>query len=290
MPIMVNNIKNKLPERNEIPEAVKRLARQHDGFGCCKCGNPIIQYHHILPRSEDPNDIMLLCPLHHDEASSFAMAIEEQVFLKKNPYNIINKRVNGILKINQTSPVISIGSVQFIGDSGIIVIDNECLLSIGIDNSASYNNIDRLTISVKLYDADDQLLARIDDNEWVSGDPKPWDIIAKWQYLKISRHLGDISLEINAKKDPIKIKGHIWRKKQHIILSDAVHIANGDVITNSIYELCLVGMSIDIDTSTKTLSLKPFSKTKKAALVSEPNRKKRIRKGLHTWNELNKKS
>ena len=34
--------------RSAIPEIVKRQVRQEAGFGCCKCGNPIFEYHHII--------------------------------------------------------------------------------------------------------------------------------------------------------------------------------------------------------------------------------------------------
>lgn len=278
-----------LSPRENIPEGIKRQVRQKDGFGCCKCGNPIVQYHHIVPRSENPEEIMLLCPLHHDEATSKAMTFEEQLYWKQNPVNITSGRVVGILKINQSRPIISIGSVQFIGDSDIILVDDESLLSVNMDSSASYDNFERLTISARLYDSHDKLLAVIENNEWILGDPKPWDIIAKWQYLKISSGTGDIAIEINAKSDPITIKGNLWRKKQHILLSNCVFFISGVINNSSICELCLVGMRIVMDTILNQCRIEPNPKIGKAVLVSESNRKKRIRKGLKAWKELNKK-
>ena len=38
-----------------------------------------------------------------------------------------------------------------------------------------------------IYDKSGNLKAEIIDNEWVSGNPKPWDIEASYQFLKI-RH------------------------------------------------------------------------------------------------------
>lgn len=34
--------------RLQTPETVKRVLRQEAGFGCCKCGLLIYEYHHIV--------------------------------------------------------------------------------------------------------------------------------------------------------------------------------------------------------------------------------------------------
>jgi hypothetical protein len=61
----------------EPPAAVKRQLRQEAAFGCCICGHPIYQYHHIRPfepnHHHDPDDMMLLCPNHHHEATVGAL-------------------------------------------------------------------------------------------------------------------------------------------------------------------------------------------------------------------------
>lgn len=147
-----------------IPEPIKRQVRQEAGFGCCKCGFPIIQYHHIVNDSKDPRDIMLLCPTHHHEATVGAMLEEEQRSYKAEPYNIEKGFVEGILKINQKTPVVSVGTNQFVGDGNFLLVNGENLLSINI-------NEERLELSMKLYDKNDSLVAEIERNEWVSGNP-----------------------------------------------------------------------------------------------------------------------
>ena len=37
----------------DIPDRIKRQLRQEAGFGCCKCGFPIYDYHHIVEFSEE---------------------------------------------------------------------------------------------------------------------------------------------------------------------------------------------------------------------------------------------
>ncbi|MGB9859693.1 MAG: HNH endonuclease [Moorellaceae bacterium] len=178
-----------------IPEPIKRLVRREAGFGCCKCGNPVIEYHHIVPESKDPRDIMILCPICHHEATVGAMTEEEQRSYKLHPFNIKREYVKGKLKVNQNLPVVVIGSNQFVGEGDFLLVDKESLLSLEVNSG-------RLELSIKLYDHTDQLLAHIKNNEWISGDPMPWDLESSFQWLKIRHKLRDIAIEIDARKTP----------------------------------------------------------------------------------------
>jgi len=270
----------KLPNRNPVPEPIKRIVRQQCGFGCCKCGLPIIEYHHIVPRSENPDDIMLLCPLHHHEATTGAMKEPEQLSLKAKPFNIENNIVEGQLKINQRHPVIGIGTVQFVGEGDFILVDNESLLSM-------YVNDGRLEISVKLYDPAGELIAQIENNEWVSGDPLPWDLIASFQYLKISHKKRAIDLEINARVFPLQIRAELWKNKQNFHLEPTQIRFDGVVKNFSVQELCFVGMRLHANSS-KGISMEPDPKLGKASMVSRFDLGERIQEGLDVWDKLNK--
>jgi 5-methylcytosine-specific restriction endonuclease McrA len=65
-------------DRRKRPRPVEQILRQEAGLGCCVCGHPIFQYHHIVPYTEEdphyrPDDMMILCPNHHDEATQQVM-------------------------------------------------------------------------------------------------------------------------------------------------------------------------------------------------------------------------
>ncbi len=49
-------VRKKLSEKStkspSTPLLIKRQLRQEAGFGCCKCGKPIIQYHYIIPYTQ----------------------------------------------------------------------------------------------------------------------------------------------------------------------------------------------------------------------------------------------
>src|SRR5438876_516481 len=91
--------------RPAVPAAVKRDLRKEGGFGCCVCGLPVYQYHHIVPwRAEHharPEDMMVLCPNHHDQATKGAMPEDEQRRYKSSPHNIERGYVDGLLTVNQ---------------------------------------------------------------------------------------------------------------------------------------------------------------------------------------------
>ena len=115
------------------PAAVTRQLRQEAGFGCCVCGVPILQYHHIVKWSEDqhfrPEDMMVLCPLHHDQATKGAMPELEQRRLKANPHNIQNGFAKGLLAVRQDYCAANFGSVTMVGEGPFIRIDGEDMLS-----------------------------------------------------------------------------------------------------------------------------------------------------------------
>lgn len=262
-----------------LPEPVKRQVRQQAGFGCCKCGFPIIEYHHIVKDSQDPGDIMLLCPIHHHEATVGAMLEDEQRSYKGNPYNIEKGFVEGNLKINQRTPVVSVGTNQFVGDGNFLLVDGENLLSIGINEG-------RLELSMKLYDKKDNLVAEIEHNEWISGNPLPWDLESKFQWLRIRRKLRDIELEIDASKYPIDVRADMWRKGQNFQLNPDQLLFNGVVKQAGFINLCLVALRLEANTAEKKFAIVPDPRFGKGHLVSESDIRKRVEMGLRAWEQL----
>jgi hypothetical protein len=189
----------------DIPEPIKRRLRQEAGFGCCKCGLPIFQYHHIIPREvEDhnrPEDMMVLCPNHHWEVTSGAMLEEEQRQYKAHPFNIQHASVDGLLKINQDYCAIAVGSCELLNDAAVVIVDNETLLALYVIEQ-------RLAVSLTLYDDDGKVLLLVDHNEWLVGDPAVWDVEASHQKLVIRTKPGDIRLAFDASREPMKLRGY----------------------------------------------------------------------------------
>src|SRR5215213_8099162 len=124
--------------RRRRPAEATRLLRQEAGYGCCACGHPILQYHHIVPYTDDdphyrPQDMMVLCPNCHDRATQGVLDERSQRHLKAHPHNIERGLAGGQLTVVQDRPEIVIGeSVGMIGEGGLIELDGEALLSLGL--------------------------------------------------------------------------------------------------------------------------------------------------------------
>lgn len=263
----------------DIPEPVKRIVRQEAGFGCCNCGLPIVEYHHIVRDSQKSEDIMLLCPTHHYEATVNAMLEQEQRLLKANPFNINAGYVEGMLKVNQDTPAINVGSVQFVGEGDFLIVDGENLLSVRIVEG-------RLEISMKLYESSDRLIAEIDGNEWISGDRLPWDLACSFQWLRIRSKPRDIELEIDARSYPFEIHADMWRKGVNFQLTPDSLKFNGISSRGTLRNLCLVAGRLEVDTSKKEFRIAPDSRFGMGHFVSESNVGQRVRIGLQAWKEL----
>ena len=266
--------------RSLISEPIKRRLRQEAGFGCCKCGIPIFEYHHIVRDSEKIEDLMILCPICHHEATVGAMLIDEQRTYKSHPNNIMNGYVEGKLKITQKALAISMGTNQFIGDGNFILVDQEELLSISLNDSGM------VELSIHLYDSDEKLLVNIECNEWISGDPFPWDIESSFQWIKLRQKLGSIALEIDARKYPIEIRADLWRKGQNFQLGASGILFNGVLQNIGFEDLCFVGLHLNADTSDKKVSVEPDSRYGGGIYVSLSDAQERIRKGLESWEQL----
>ncbi len=195
--------------------------------------------------SEDPQDIMILCPISHHEATVEAMTEDEQRFYKLHPFNIERKYGQGKLKINQ---------------------------------------------KLKLYDHNDQLLAHIEDNEWISGDPMPWDLESSFQWLKICHRLRNIALEIDARTSPIEIRADLWQKSQNFQLNPHRILFNGIVQNVGFINLCFVAIRLVADTPSKLFYLESDPRFGKVVIVSLPDLQERIKKGLKAWQQLKEES
>ena|ERR1019366_8223156 len=135
-----------------VPAAVARELRREAGFGCCVCGIPILQYHHIVEWAEDqhfrPEDMMVLCPLHHDQMTKRAMPEAEQRKLKANPHNIQRGLAKGLLTVRQDYCAANFGSVTVVGEGPFLRIDGENILSFYLGDG-------NLEISLRLFGKND---------------------------------------------------------------------------------------------------------------------------------------
>jgi hypothetical protein len=208
------------------PLDVALVLRQEAGFGCCKCGFPIIQYHHIVPLSVEehfrPGDMMALCPNCHDEVTNGRGPEADQRSWKANPFNIVNGHPGGRLRVNQQTPLLIAGSMLIEDCPRILVIGRETIMSMKVEDS-------RLLISLRLYDQSDKLLLEIVDNEWIFGDSRPWDFESKWNFLKLRQAERRVHLELDTRKEPVRIKGKFWKNGHSHVLGNKNILVDGKI-------------------------------------------------------------
>ena len=268
---------------SSTPLPVKRRLRQEAFFGCCVCGLPILQYHHIIPRHVvehfRPEDMMVLCPNHHDMATKGAFPESEQRRYKAAPFNLKRGYANGILAIEQSYCAFDFGSVQMVSDRAFFSVDGELLLGVRVDAEG------RLGLSLTLYDDADALLVLIDDDEWISGDPAVWDLEADWQRLTLRRSLRDIRLRLDASRFPMRLKARLRKNGALIdITPRGVFLDDGTRdIASSLQELCLVNMGIHIDTASGEIRL---GEEREGVIVSDPDHLSRLARGTQAFAKL----
>lgn len=281
-----------MSDRPDVPNPIKQILRQQAGFGCCVCGFPLYDYHHIVPYADDhhfrTDDMMALCPNHHREATNGGLGESEQRSYKANPYNIMHGLAQGALALQQRTLAIELGSTQFVGDGTFIRVDDQPLLSLSLSDDG------RLQVSVELYDRDGNLLALIDKNEWISGDPYPWDLEYGGRWLLIRRRQREISLYVDARPRIVSVRGSLWFKQQHFAITEAGIEFNGVELQSGqsgipgtrISDLCLVGAGLLATTEPPRLAITVDSRFKQAMLVSWADVDERIQKGVEAWERL----
>jgi hypothetical protein len=277
----------KTNERN-IPVDIERHLRQEAGFGCCICGHPIYEYHHIAEFSKShthvSGDMMLLCPNHHHEATVHAISEQDQRNWKQNPYNIQRGYIDGLLKIDERAIGVEVGGNQLIGKGFKFVVDDESLLTIGQDSD------ERMLLNVSLVDKDDVLLLQIRDNKWILGDPNIWDFGFSYRWLKLWQKQRDIVLELDARKTPMLIKGKFWRKSQSFTI-DSEEIRINSVVGNiGFRHLTFVGMFFSVNTKMSSLEIAPDPSFGQGCMISNADPVERYNQGLKAYDEIvNKK-
>ena len=272
----------------DIPLPVKRQLRQESGFGCCICGSPILEYHHIRPFAEypehDPQHMITLCPTHHHEATAGGITEEEQRQSKSNPINIQRGYAEGLLRITDPALAVHVATNDFVGPGFKLVVDDQPLLALDRTDAG------RLHLSLDLFDQDDNLIISIVNNEWIAGDPMPWDIEFVVRCLTIRRRHGDVALRLDARATPVILQGDLWRKRQHFSLRPDGLYFNGVLRDIGFIELGLVALGIHVDTTVGHLELKPDARFGKAMIVSLPDRAQRLMKCFEALERLEREA
>lgn len=179
-----------------IPDEVKRVVRQRDGFGCVICGKAIYDYDHIDPEFRDACEhsaagIVLLCSEHHSLKSRGLLSKESVLAAAKAPRAKQSGFSFGPFDMGAQPPTISLGTLRVRNVRILIEILGERILSIKqpIEPGLPF------LIDACLRDRDGNVIFEIADNEWRTPSEN-WDVEIEGARITIRRTSGDILLRI----------------------------------------------------------------------------------------------
>jgi hypothetical protein len=242
-------------DRPPTPPKVALHLRQEALFGCCRCGAPFVQYHHIVAWEVEehfrPEDMMALCPYCHSIATAGAMPVRQQRSYKANPFNVKHGNSSGTLCVNTTQAMIKLASNFFMAKSPFIEIDGEEMLSLIVSDEGA------IALSCKIYDQNDDLILELKENEWITGIDTPWDVQYKFNYIKVRSKPRHILLEIDARSDeePVKMRANMYRHGAFIEMSPS-KIGVGGLKALQFENCTFLDATFVIDTKAKTWSLR----------------------------------
>jgi hypothetical protein len=243
----------------------------------------IYQYHHIIPYSEDPHfrieDMMILCPNCHSMATDGALTIDEQRDIQNDPYNIGRGYSSGAIKINQPYCAVVAGGSLLVGEGPLIKVDGEPLLAFYVGDGGE------MQLSIDLMDQHNNTLAVIERNEWVTGDPAVWDVESGHQRLVIRQAQRRISLCIDAKNEPVRMKAHLWRQGWHIVLNQAGIMTDNGGIVGGFVNVGLAGLSLCLDSNNRdAVNIKAYKGD--GSIISEEDPIRRLIKSIEAYKKL----
>jgi len=192
------------PQR-DIPDGMRRTLRQEANFGCVICGNPLIQIHHIIPWSQNPQhnpkDMVVLCPNHHVKADRREYPEKYLRESKLNPHN--TSVVVDAFFIGTDNLTVSVASNKFVNISRILVVDDFDLISVTKEDRFPQLN-------VNFFDEYGRWAAIILENQWYADRKCMWDIDYKPKHLILRCQPRRISLEVEISEDVVFIRGHLY--------------------------------------------------------------------------------
>jgi hypothetical protein len=199
------------------------------------------------------------------------MPIAEQREFKSTPHNIKQGHALGLLEVKQDYCAADLGSITIVGEGPFLKIDGTDILSLDMGPK-------NLEVSLKLFSETNELLVEIDHNEWVSGDPMPWDIETDWQKLILREKARKISISLDAKQKPLRIEGEFWCSTQKIKINKDKVMVHGRT-TMGLSNLALVGGGVDLNTERIIIA-------SGGAVVSWPNPRERLWKAHDAWKKI----
>ncbi|MDN5846026.1 MAG: HNH endonuclease [Candidatus Nitrosocosmicus sp.] len=226
------------------PSEVRFRLRREAFFGCCKCGNPLIENAHIIEypitKQFPIEDMLALCPNCHTEADLGYYPKFVLRDLKQNPFNKNKRYLQKRFVVTGEKLIINTGSSRFINTERIFTINDFDLVSI-TRKEGLY-----LSLNINLFDKYNRLIALIYDNFWIVDRSYLWDVEYKPQHLILRKKSRDIVLDIQIKNEEIFLRGNLYYNGFLIPIKPQNMSIGGVTIRNFTIENAGGGISIQV--------------------------------------------
>lgn len=215
--------------RPKVPSEVKRQLRQEAGFGCCRCGHPFIQYHHIVPWAEDqhfrPDDMMVLCGQCHPLCTVNAIPQSDQRAFKARPKNIVDQLARGMLFVNTSELSVNLAGGKAVETPNLLSLSGTTVLSAKRDAEHG-----RVLISASIHDQFGNVVAILCDNEWSMDPSGVWDFETYPLHSTIRLAPRDIAFAVDVRNDEVNLRGKWFHQGSAIEFTPT----QGSIGTNTI--------------------------------------------------------
>ncbi|MCG5054499.1 MAG: HNH endonuclease [Myxococcales bacterium] len=240
------------PSSRNIPQRMQREVRQRCGFGCVVCGMPLYEYDHLLGwanvKRHAPDEITLLCRLHHHEKGTGLLPAEQVEEANRSPYNLrtgVSKTYD--FHFSGKECQVLIGGNSF---GATFSADPSILLPISIDDTpllAFSFSQGRIGLFLNLFDENNELILQIHDNQLVQST-SPWDIQMVGQNLVVREAHRKILVDI-VFEPPHRIvisRGRLLRNGVELLIRpDSIVVSNnGATYTGNHIRNCPAGILI----------------------------------------------
>ncbi|SHG78830.1 HNH endonuclease [Cognatishimia maritima] len=225
-----------------IPLPVRTQLRQEAFFGCAKCGNPILDYHHIVPWQEEhhnrPEDMIALCPTCHRIVAKWHR--DRQYELKSAPENKGKGKLRGELGTDREKSSFVLGSNTFINTPNIVSYYGQSIISYSVRDNQSL-------ISVYLPRDDFWPELKIVNNDVLVHTQGLWDVEFRADYLKIRKRHGENFFTIDLSGEHAKVTGNIVIGGERFVFSESSTNVGGLAMSGCTIKNC--GGGIDYGAS-----------------------------------------
>ncbi|WP_296420308.1 HNH endonuclease [Pseudooctadecabacter sp.] len=221
-----------------IPTSIRRQLRQEAGFGCAQCGNPLIEYHHIIPWSESkvhrPEHMVALCGTCHTSIGKLQRSVAYR--LKAAPKNIKDGKIHGLLGTDKAQPSFVLGTNTFIRTPDVFRYFGRTIFKYDVREGQHL-------ISAYLPRDDFWPELRIVENDMTMDTAKFWDVEFRTNYFRVQRKTRETFLEIDLRGEHAKVAADFSIRGQRFIFDDEQSSIGSSSIQNSTMIDCGAGIS-----------------------------------------------